>query len=548
MPTLLTLFWFIRTTKFVFFYIYLWQLKEYHIGRFFDHFQTEKGKKLLLNPLYFLKVILLILFFAFPYSSSYFPAYFTFFFNLYSLFPSFLLILYFAESLRVLKDLFWKKLKFPTFTKKTIFLSLVLLSAETLLIFFLFTYEKDINFFAISLLTADIFILFLASCLILLFQPLTVFFRNINVQRAKKRRNGLKNLLVIGITGSYGKTSTKEFLYTILSQKFNVVKTKEHQNSEAGIAQCILNDLKEKHEIFIVEMGAYGRGGIKLLSDIAKPKIGILTGINEQHLALFGSQENIIRAKYELIESLPKDGLAIFNGDDPRCFTLYQNTDRAKRIFSAQRSAFNVQPDLWAENIIAQKDFVFFKVCDKVGCGKFRAYIAGAHFIPNLLAAILVAREVGMSFEEISQAMLKIRPIKKTMQVLEGINRLTIIDDSYSANPHGVFSALNYLKTYPSKKVIILPCLIELGAASKKIHKRIGEEIGKVCNTAIVTTKERFQEIKEGVFQLPRFRKENIVFLEDPEEIFSAIKSFCDPGDVVLLEGRVPKKLIELLV
>ena len=210
MPSLLGLFWLLRTAKFIFLYLYLWQLKEYHTGRFFDHFQTEKGKRLLLNPLYFLKVILLILFFVFLYFSSYFPAYFNILFNVYSLFPSFLLILYFAESLRVLNDLFRKRLKFPTFTKKTIFLSLILLSTEALFIFFLFTYEKDINFFAVSLLAADIFIPFLASCLILLFQPLTVFFRNINIRKAKKKRKGLKNLLVIGVTGSYGKTSTKE--------------------------------------------------------------------------------------------------------------------------------------------------------------------------------------------------------------------------------------------------------------------------------------------------------------------------------------------------
>ncbi|GAI48689.1 unnamed protein product, partial [marine sediment metagenome] len=136
-----------------------------------------------------------------------------------------------------------------------------------------------------------------------------------------------KNLLVVGITGSYGKTSTKEFLATVLSKRFNVLKTKEHQNSEIGISRCILNELKPEHKVFIVEMGAYGKGGIKLLCDIAKPKIGILTGMNEQHLALFGSQENIIKTKYELIENLPSDGMAIFNGNNKYCSELYGKTN-----------------------------------------------------------------------------------------------------------------------------------------------------------------------------------------------------------------------------
>ncbi len=146
--------------------------------------------------------------------------------------------------------------------------------------------------------------------------------------------------MVIGITGSYGKTSTKEILYTILAEKFGenkVLKTKEHQNSEVGVSQCILNDLKPEHKIFVCEMASYNRGGIKLLCDIAKPKIGILTGINEQHMSTQGSQENIIKTKYELIESLPQDGLSIFNGENFYCLELYQKTKIKKRICSINK-------------------------------------------------------------------------------------------------------------------------------------------------------------------------------------------------------------------
>ena len=143
----------------------------------------------------------------------------------------------------------------------------------------------------------------LIPLLILSFQIPSALWRKNLINKAKQKRLKFKNLLVIGITGSYGKTSTKEFLATILSEKYKVLKTKEHQNSEVGVSQCILNDLKPEHEIFVCEMAAYNRGGIKLLCDIVKPKIGILTGINEQHMATFGSQENIIKTKYELIES-----------------------------------------------------------------------------------------------------------------------------------------------------------------------------------------------------------------------------------------------------
>lgn len=538
----LAIFWLVRTTKFVLFYLYLWQLKEYHLGRVLDHFRTEKGRGLIWNPVEFLKIIFLVYFFAFPYffSSS------LYLFTIYSLLPSAILILYFAETIKVFRDLFQKKLKFPVLTKKTAFLVPVVLLLEILFIFILFNFEKDLNFFAFFLLTADIFTLVLASAVVLAFQPLAVFLRNQIIRKAKKKREDFKDLLVIGITGSYGKSSTKEFLYTILSEKHKVLKTKANQNSEAGISQCILNDLKPKHEIFIVEMGAYGKGGIKLLCNITKPKIGILTGINEQHLALFGSQENIMKTKYELIESLPEDGLAIFNGDDQRCLEFYQKTKKPKKIyFSVGKKGLGT--DLWAENIIARKDFIFFKACDISGCANFKAYLPGAHFVSNLLAVILVCKELGMGLQEISQALLKIKPIKKTMQILKGRNKLTIIDDSYSANSEGVISALEYLKIYPTKKIIVLPCIIELGKTSKEIHRKIGEKIGKVCDAAIVTTKERFKEIKEGAISVG-WRKESILFSEDPEQIFEIIKSVCGPGDVVLLEGRVPDRLISLLV
>ncbi|MCH8741941.1 hypothetical protein IH779_03515, partial [Patescibacteria group bacterium] len=311
----LAIFWFIRTTKFVLFYLYLWQLKEYHLGRFLDHFRTEKGRRLLWNPVDLLKIIFLIYFFAFPF----FFASSLYLFSIYSLLPSAILILYFAESIKAIRDLFRKKLKLPTLTKKTVFLALCLFLSEVLFLFILVNFERDLDFFAFWLLTTDVFTPFLASVIILIFQPLAVFIKNQTIKKAKEKMKNTKNLLIIGITGSYGKSSTKEFLYTILSEKFKTLRTKANQNSEAGISQCILNDLKPEHEIFIVEMGAYGKGGIKLLCDIVKPKMGMLTGINEQHLSLFGSQENIKKTKYELIESLPKNGLAVFNGDSQQC-------------------------------------------------------------------------------------------------------------------------------------------------------------------------------------------------------------------------------------
>ena len=519
---LLSILWLIRETKAILFYLYLWQLKEYHIGRFLDHFRTEKGKRLIFNSLNLLKILLISGFFIFPFY-----------------FPFILVALYTLEVAKALTDFFQKRLKKPVLTKKTVFLILAALLLEILFIFA--NWFRLTPSFALWLLIFDIFTLAIASGITLIFQPLVVLGRNQIIKKAKKKRDDFKNLLVIGITGSYGKTSTKEFLATILSEKFKVLKTAEHQNSEVGISQCILNDLKPEHEIFVVEMGAYNRGGIKLLCDIARPKIGVITGINEQHLSTFGSLENIIKGKYELIESLPEDGLSIFNGDNEYCFELYKKTLIKKRVYGLQSSISGLPLDILAYNIRAEKDFITFRVALGDEIADFKVNLMGSQNVSNVLAAAVCARELGMTLEEISRACQKIESWQSGFQLKKGINGLNIIDATYSANPDGVLSHLEYLKLWPGKKVIVMPCLIELGKASEEVHKRIGRKIGEVCNLAIITTKERFEEIKEGA-------GDKALFIENPKEIFEKLKSFCNPGDLVLLESRVPSQLISLLV
>jgi len=477
MISLLSFLWFLRENKALLFWLYLWQLKEYHVGRFIDHFRTAKGKNLLFNKLSILKIIFIPLFFAFP---------ILVFFAL--------IIIYIAEGAKFVLDLFRKKIKKPVFTKKTILLITTGLAAELLFLLFLFGYSLDnVVTIAFCLLVFDVLSPLIISLIVLLLQPLAVFGRNRIIKKAKENREKFKDLLVIGITGSYGKTSTKEILAEILSKRFKVLKTKDHQNSEVGISQCILQELKPEHEIFVVEMGAYNRGGIKLLAEIVRPKIGILTGINEQHMSTFGSQKNIIQTKYELIESLPEDGTAFFNGKNKYCRGLYERT-KIKKI-------------LYGENV----------------------QLAG---MENFEGAKAVALELGMSREEIDKALAEASPRQTEMQMKKGINGLKIIDSSYSANPTGVIADLDYLKTLPGKKIVIMPCLIELGSASKEVHRRIGKKIGEICDLAIITTKDRFKEIQEGA-------GEKAIFMENSREIFEKIKSFAREGDVVLLESRV---------
>jgi len=440
---------------------------------------------------------------------------------------------YLAESIAFLRQVFYEGVRKPIVTQKMRVLIAGGILLEILILAAVLSATREIAILAVGYLLFDILMPGIVSLLVLLFQIPTILLRNKIIEKATEKRKQFPNLMVIGITGSYGKTSTKEFLATILSEKYNVLKTEKHQNSETGISRCILDNLGEEHDIFVVEMGAYNKGKIRQVCGITRPKIGILTGINEQHMALFGSQENIIKAKFELPESLPSDGTAILNGDSKH---MKSNSNNQKVCSTREKL------DVWAEEIKVDKEWIDCRISSRDGdSALFRINLFGAHNLINIVMAACCAKELGMNLQEIARACKNIKPATGSMQLLKGKQGLQILDASYSANPDGVIADLEYLKLYSGRKVIVMPCLIELGSASKEVHKRIGRKIGEVCDLAIITTKERFEEVRKSA-QESRMQKGNIVFLEDPTEILHKIKS-----DVVLLEGKVPKGLIELL-
>lgn len=396
-------------------------------------------------------------------------------------------------------------------------------------------------FFALGIFV-DLATPIIVSAIVLIFQPFAMLGKRHIIAKAKQKRANLKNLKVVGITGSYGKTSTKEFLFTILQEKFRVLKTPEHRNSEIGISQTILNDLKEDHQIFICEMGAYNKGGVKLLAEIAQPQIAILTGANEQHLALFGSMENLLSAEGggELVETLPENGTVIINGYSEK---LKTQIPRLRQTYSGQvklKKFIVAGEDMRAANVRVEKENIYFEV-DGV---QFQVSVCGGHNVQNLSVAIAAARELGMGLKEIAEACEKITQDMGAMKLRKGINGLNIINATYSANPDGVIAALEYLKLWEGKKVIVMPCLIELGMASEQVHKKIGQKIGEVCDLAIIVTKDKFQAIKEGMAQ----GKAEVVYSENPQAIFEKVRPFTVSDNVLLLEGRIPQQIINQFV
>jgi UDP-N-acetylmuramoyl-tripeptide--D-alanyl-D-alanine ligase len=529
------LLWMAKQLKAVLFWLYLWQLKDYHLSRFIAHFSTIKGRQIFLNKIYLFKALWAVIFFAADAFS---------FLSWWSL-P--LLALYFIEALKALSGLASGKIKKPVWTGKAVILSIF--SFGLVIYFFAsFFYIFQTSFYFLEwMLILDILAPVFVSGVVLILQPITVFLRNRIIDKAIAKRSQFKDLIVIGVTGSCGKSSAKEFLAAILSKKYKVVRTPKNQNSEMGISNTILNLLKPEHQIFVCEMGGYNAQGIKLLANIAKPQMGILVSINQQHLATFGTQQNIVKGKFKLIESLPENGTAILNIDNE--FIKKELRRRKFKVKKIKKYSLKGEADIWAGNIEAKKDKVSFEVFSRDGeFARFEINLPGGWpIVSNILAAAAAAKELKMSLAEIHKACQKIDASFAPVAVKRSAGGLNIIDSSYSANPEGVLADLDYLNLWIGKKIVVMPSLIELGSAVKEVHRIIGKKIGEVCDLAIVTSRDGLKEIKTGALK-KGLKPDRIIYSEDPQKIAEIIKKETQRGDTVLLEGRVPEGVLRFLV
>ncbi len=494
------------------FCLWLWQIKEYRTDRMRSYLRNKKD--ILSKNTNYLFALVLIFILCF---SQQIPVYLVLIF--------FMFIFY-----QILIEIKNRTLKRPVPTFRILF------TFSIIIIFYLLTISYWLYSFGITEEIVKLFLLFyliipvLVTAIILSTNPFFNFQKRKIIKKATDKMRGLNKIKVIGITGSYGKTSTKEFLYTILNQKYKVIKTEGNNNTNIGVAYTVLNKVNDDYNYFICEMGAYKIGEIKEMCEIVEPKIGILTGINEQHLELFGSIENTMKAKFELIESLPKSGLAIINKSIK--YQVLSIKDRDIKHFSLSD----------VSGIKIHQNYVGFIYKDH----QFRVNLLGKHYIENILSAILTAEYLGMNLEEISKASEKIKLSRFMMRKLDGPNSSIFVDDSYSANPDGVVAALDYLnEAYQNyQKIIVFPGIIELGNKSKELHQKLFSKIDKVCNIAYIMDQE---SIKSKVYKL----NENnckFTFEENFDKVVNMLKNDLNKNTVVLFESRgagvVMKKII----
>ncbi len=354
---------------------------------------------------------------------------------------------------------------------------------------------------------------------------------------AKRKLAAHEGLIKVGITGSYGKTSTKFILQAILQENYNTLATPSSFNTPMGITRVIRENLKPEHEAFIAEMGARYKGDIAQLCKLVQPKYGIITSVGKQHLETFGSYEAVIATKSELLESLPAEGAAFINGDNPDCRRMYEEcalTD--KFLFGVDGDGLHIK----ATDIKLGKDGSSFKLIDtqsseSVAC---RTVLLGRHNILNILAAASLARYLHYPMEQIADCISKLKPVEHRLELIQGA--VTVIDDAFNANPEGTKAALEILKEFaPSRRVIITPGMVELGCEEEELHKEFGRDIAAAADIAVLVGSERVQPIRRGLLEAG-FPAEAIVQVASLKEATELLPALAPAGSVVLFENDLP--------
>ena len=360
-----------------------------------------------------------------------------------------------------------------------------------------------------------------------------IHFRNMAVDKLKS----INNMDVIGITGSYGKTSSKNILCDILNVKYNAFKTPQNYNTPYGLMISINNYLDKYNDYFIAEMGACKRGDIKELCNLVHPKYGILTKIGIAHLETFGSEENIQKAKFELIESLPSDGIGVLNGDDPKQ-TDYILKNNCKIIWIG---IDNKRVDYAAKDIeLSHKGTKFtLKVKGRDVEYPFETKLLGKANIYNILAGIALGHELGISIKDLQSAVKKVQPVEHRLCMGKYYD-INLIDDAYNANPQGCAMAIEVLAKMPGKRIVVTSGMIELGSKSYEENKNLGIEIAEAkIDEVILIGKNQTEPINDGLVECG-YDKKKIHILNNVMDAFPLMRKLKEGDTYVLLQSDLP--------
>ena len=348
------------------------------------------------------------------------------------------------------------------------------------------------------------------------------------IRDARRVLQDCPKLTVIGVTGSYGKTSVKFFLEKLLSAEYNVLVTPLNYNTTLGVVRTVRENLRPTHEIFVCEMGARNVGDIKEICDLVHPRMGVITAIGPQHLESFGSLANVVKTKFELADALPPDGIFFGNMDSEEI--------RNRKVSVPTVGYGLLRGDYRAEDIRCDERGLRFTVRGV----EFETKLLGKHNVQNITAAIAVANTLGIPLEKLRQPVRRLEAVEHRLQLRGSGNRL-IIDDAYNSNPAGASAALETLGMFEGLRILVTPGMVELGAKQSELNTAFGREAASRCDRAVLVGKRQAPPIQAGLLEAG-FPAEHIFVADTVEEAISLADSFDAGGGrrVILLENDLP--------
>lgn len=340
---------------------------------------------------------------------------------------------------------------------------------------------------------------------------------------------------VIGVTGSTGKTSTKEIISSVLSQKYKVHKTQGNFNNEIGLPLTIFG-MKKENQIAVLEMGMNNLGEIEQLANIARPNIGVITNIGTAHIENLGSRDNILRAKMEITTFFDDQSILILNGDDEYLSKVHKKNYVIKRVSMYNKGDYNA-----VDILNTGEEGVEFKCKLRNELYKFRLNVPGIHNIYNALTSIAIGDLFNLDIKDIQQGIENYRPVGERMNIINLHQDIKIINDCYNANPDSMRAALDVLASYDRRrKIAVLGDMFELGHFSEEAHKQIGNYLKDKCDLLVAVGDAAihiYNEAKSFV---------SCNYFKSKEEASSYVKSIMKDGDIILIKASNGMKMNDI--
>ena len=337
---------------------------------------------------------------------------------------------------------------------------------------------------------------------------------------------------VVGITGSIGKTTTKEFATALLSQKYGVLRSEGNFNNQLGLALSLLK-LEKHHDVAVLEMAMSGRGEIRTLTEIAPPDVAVITNINPVHLQFLGDLEEVAKAKKEILEGTKKGGTAVLNGDDPRVKKIGRGWKGRKISFG-----FSTGCDIRARNIRSRGfEGLTFELVLKGKAAEFSFPFLYEAFLSNLLAAVGVASAFSLDLKDLSAQIAGLKPSGKRGILINLGRNIRLVDDSYNSNPKALESALKALSALPARrKVAVLGDMLELGDREIEFHCDAGQQVARLGWDVLITVGPLGRHLVEGALRA-RMSRSKIYSFENAEDAAEGLWPLLKEGDLVLIKG-----------